>query len=257
MIFFAAALSVVILCASCASDSTKLIRKGLYDCSGRLETAKERMGKKGFSHAIRILDEIKYQCGGSALMDSVYYYTAISQLGIKQYVEARDEFENLYREFPRSPFTEEARYRVAHIRYIQSRPFNRDQTETRDAMRLLGDYLDIYPNGAFTDSAKHFFKAGIDKLAEKEFYNARFYRRQKEHEAALIYYRSLLSDYPESKFAPEAVVGMAEMLLALGRTEDAQEVVEELDPAAFEEKLKLRIEAVKQQLSGVNTGSSS
>jgi outer membrane protein assembly factor BamD len=246
ILFFAAASAV--LCASCASESNKLIKKGLYDCSGRLETAKQRMDKKNYTNAARILGEIRYQCGGSAMMDTVSYYIAVSHFRLKQYAEARDEFETLYRDHPRSPFVEEARYRIASMRYIQSNPFFRDQSETREAIRLFGDYLDVYPNGAFADSAKFFYKEAIDRLAEKEFNNARFYRRQKEHEAALIYYRALLSDYPESKFAPEATVGMAEMLVNLGRTQDAQEIVEELDAAAFEEKLKLRIEAVKQQL---------
>jgi outer membrane protein assembly factor BamD (BamD/ComL family) len=92
----AAALAVV--CVYCASESKKLIKKGLYNCSSRLETAAKRMGKKNYTNAIRILDEIKYQCGGSEVMDTVYYYAANCHIGMKQYEDARNEFDNLYRE---------------------------------------------------------------------------------------------------------------------------------------------------------------
>jgi len=249
--------ALAVLCASCASESKKLIKKGLYNCSARLEAAAKRMEKKNYANAVRILDEIKYQCGGSEVMDTVYYYAANCHLRMKQYEDARNEFDNLYREHPRSPFVEEAQYRVAQMRHLQSAKYYRDQTETKEALRLLDDYLDLYPNGAYSDSARGLIRTSIEKLAEKEFRTAIFYRKQKEHEAALIYYRSLLSEYPESTFAPESVVGMAEMLVSLGRVQEAQEVVEELDSAAFEEALKIRIEAVKQKLpTGSNIGKS-
>jgi len=246
-----AALAALCLCLSCASESKKLIKKGLYECTARLETAEKRMGKKNYTNALRILDEIKYQCGGSPIMDTVYYYAANCHIGLKQYEDARNEFENIYREFPRSPFVEEAQYRIACMRYLASAKYYRDQAETKDALRLFGDYLDMYPGGAYADSARYLFRESLNKLAEKEFRTAIFYRKQKEHEAALIYYRSLLSEYPDSKFAPESVVGMAEMLVLLGRTQDAQEVVEELNSAAFDEPLRLRLEAVQQALPAV------
>ncbi|MDR3013078.1 MAG: outer membrane protein assembly factor BamD [Chitinispirillales bacterium] len=248
LIAIIAAIVVVPLSCSKGGSSKKLVKKGLFQCEERLQTAAHRMERRGFNDAIRILEEIKYQCGGIPLMDTVYYYTGMSHFRLRQYENARFEFEILYREFPRSPFVEEAHFRIAHMRYIQSLPSFRDQTDTKEAIRLLLDYLDLFPRGNFSDSAKAMYASALNKLAEKEFNNARFYRRQRKHEAALIYYRAVLSDYPESKFVPEAIVGMAEMLMALGRTQDAQEVVEELDTEAFEERLKTRINAVKRML---------
>jgi outer membrane protein assembly factor BamD len=245
----AVAVTALLAMVSCAGASTKtLVRKGLYNCSERLHTAVGRVEKKNYTDAVRILEDIKFQCGGSPVMDSVYYYAALSQFRQKQYEEARAEFEALYGEFPRSPFVEEAYFRIAHIRYMRSLPSFRDQTDTREAMRLFNDYLDLYPGGVYADSARALYAQSLDKLAEKEFNNALFYRKQKEHNAALIYYRAVLSEYPESRFAPEAVVGMAEMLVVLQRDKEAAEAVDELDAAAFGEGLRARIEAVRQKL---------
>jgi outer membrane protein assembly factor BamD len=244
----AAALAVAVSCAE--TSSKKLVKKGLYNCSERLQVAVKRMEKKNYTDAVRVLEDIKFQCGGSPLMDSVYYYAALSQFRQKQYDEARAEFEALYAEFPRSPFVEEAHFRVAHIRYMRSLPYFRDQTETKEAMRLFNDYTDLYPGGAYADSARALYALSLNRLAEKEFNNALFYRKQNEYNAALIYYRAVLSEYPESKFAPEAVVGMAEMLVALQRTREAAEAVGELDAAVFDEGLRARIEAIRQKVGG-------
>jgi outer membrane protein assembly factor BamD len=245
----AVAAAALALTASCSGTSSKkLIKKGLYNCSDRLQTAIKRMERRSYNDAIRILDDVKFQCGGSPVMDSVYYNTAISQLRLKQYDEARAEFEALYVEFPRSPFVEEAHFRIAHMRYMRSLPSFRDQTDTKEAMRLFNDYVDLYPRGVYIDSAKALYALSLNKLAEKEFNNALFYRKQKEHNAALIYYRAVLSEYPDSKFAPESIVGMAEMLVVLQRMREASEAVGELDLAAFDDKLRVRIEAVRQKI---------
>jgi outer membrane protein assembly factor BamD len=244
-----AVLTAALLFLSCGgSDAKRLIRKGLYNCHDRLETAKREVNRRSFNNALRILDELKFQCGGSPMMDTVYYYAGIAHFRQKQYDDARYEFEILYREHPRSPFAEEANFRVAQMRYMQSLPWFRDQTATKDAMRLLTDYVDLYPSGVYADSARILFTSALNKLARKEFNNALFYRRQREHDAALIYYRAVLAEYPESDFAPEAIVGMAEMLLVLGRTQDAYEVLEELEFSAFGDGLRGRLEAVRERL---------
>ncbi|MDR2579323.1 MAG: outer membrane protein assembly factor BamD [Chitinispirillales bacterium] len=239
-----------LLFVSCGSSSSskKLIKKGLYECDSQLQAAIRHIERRSFSNASRILEELKFQCGGSHFMDTVYYYNAISHFRQRQYDDARFEFEILHREFPRSVFIDEAHFRVAQIYYLRSQPPRRDQTETREAMRLFNDYLELFPKGVFADSARTLFMSSLNKLAEKEFNTALFYRRQKQHEAALIYYRSVLAAYPDSRFAPEAIVGMAEMLVLLGRTQDAEEVMEELDVAVFGDALRARIEAVKQRL---------
>jgi len=250
MLVFTVLAAALALSCSGGNSAKKLIRQGLYKCHERLETAKNHVERRNFTNAVRIFDEIKYQCGGSPLMDTVYYYAGIAQFRQKQYEDARAEFEMLTREFPRSPFTEEAYFRIAHISYIRSLPFFRDQAGTREAIRFLGDYIDMFSEGAFVDSAHTLLASSLNKLAEKEFRNALFYRKQKQHESALIYYRSVLAEYPESRFAPESVVGMAEMLVALGRTQDAEEIMEELDASAFEDGLRTRIQAVRQKLRG-------
>ncbi|MCL2688749.1 MAG: outer membrane protein assembly factor BamD [Chitinispirillia bacterium] len=249
MLFLVTVTVAAIMVSGCANSPKRLIKKGLYNCNARFETAMTRIEKRNYNDAIRILDEIKYQCGGSSLMDTVYYHTAMSHFRLKQYADARVEFENLQMNYPRSPFIEESYFRLGQMRYLRSNRWNRDQTETKEALRLLGDYLDRYPNGVFADSARHFHTLSNEKLAEKEFRNAMFYRRQKEHSASLIYFNSLLADFPNSKFIPEATVAMLEALVTVGRVEDARETLDEIETADFSEPLQKRIETVVFRLN--------
>lgn len=249
MNFKTTVLSVVALCflVSCAATS-KAQKDRQFDCSKRLETVKKRMSKKNHTDAVRILDDIKYHCGGSAFMDSVYYYGGIANFRMKQYTDARIEFERLSREFPRSPFVEEAQYRVGQMIYLQSNPFDRDQTETKEAVYYFNTFLERFGSGNYADSARHHISLCKEKLAKKELKNALFYHKQKQHEAALVYFKSLLSQYPESKYINEARVYMVEALLDLKRSDEAQEIFKDLDSSGFGEKLKEKFDFVKTRL---------
>lgn len=242
-------LSVVALCflVSCAATSNAQKEKQ-YDCSERLETAMKRVSKKNYTDAVRILDDIKYQCGGSALMDSVYYYGGIANFRMKQYTDARIEFERLSREFPRSQFVEEAQYRVGQMIYLQSNPFDRDQTETKEAVYYFSTFLERFGSGTYADSARHHIRLCKEKLAKKELKNALFYHKQGQNEAALVYFKSLLSQYPESEYVNEARVYMTQILLDLNQNDEAKEVFEDLDSSGFGEKLKEKFDSVKTRL---------
>ncbi len=240
------ALTLMVSCATTGKGQ----KNRQYDCSERLETAKTRMAKKNFTDAIRILEDVKYQCGGNPLMDSVYYLGGTANLKLKQYTDARIEFERLIREYPRSPLASESQYRIAQMVYLQSNPFNRDQTETKEAVRLLSDFLEQNSENNYVDSAKHYLSLSMEKLAAKEFNNARFYRKQGENEAALVYFRSLLSQYPDSKYTSEALVGIVEVLIDLKRGEDARDVLGEIDESKLNEELKQRFELAKSKLGG-------
>ncbi|MFP4163605.1 MAG: outer membrane protein assembly factor BamD [Chitinispirillaceae bacterium] len=234
---------------SCASTREALKGKE-FDCSERLQTVKKRMSQKNHTDAVRILDEIKYQCGGTPLMDSVYYYAGVANFRQKEYIDARIEFERLSREFPRSPFVEEAQYRVAHMIYLQSNPFDRDQTETKEAVYHFSTFLEQFNSGNYADSARHYIRLSKEKLAKKELKTALFYRKQGQHEAALVYFKSLLSQYPDSKYNDEARVYMADVLLKLERAEEAGKIIEEIDGSGFGEELKEEFDSVKARLAG-------
>lgn len=212
-----------------ASLKIKKIKDRTVDCSKKLNEAILMYKNKRYSQAQLKLADMKVQCNGSSVMDSVLYYLGMSDILTKKYIEARTEMELLVQDYPQSAFFDEAKFRIPYCVYKQSNSYDRDQKETEESIRLFRDYLtESSSTGWEMDSARYYYKDAIDKMAKKEFQAAKFYERVEKYEAAVVYYRTFLSDYPESKFSDEAQLNMIQILVKLERSAEAQEAVEDI-----------------------------
>ena len=214
------------LAGSCAHGN-KLARKH-YECSEQIAKAIKKYEARKYGSAKAILDDVKLQCAGSPVSDTAAYYCAMSFARMKMYTEARHEFTRFTQDFPRSPFFEEAMFRNGYCVFKSALSADRDQTETRDAQRLFTDFLESYPSSNFADSAQFYLKAAVNKLAEKEFEGARFYQKIGEKEAAIVCYKVFINDYPASSYTTQVRLYLGQLLVELGRTTEAREVLNAL-----------------------------
>jgi outer membrane protein assembly factor BamD len=222
-------LAVCILLPVSAFAKPKRSKDRTVDCSKKLSEALQQYKKGRFTQAQLKLTDIKTQCNGSPVMDSVLYYLGMSNIQTKKYIEGRTEMELLVQDFPNSAFINEARFRIPFCVYKQSHSYERDQEETREAIRLFRDYLNDSPSeGWEMDSARFYYKEAVEKLAKKEFQAARFYESVERYEAAIVYYRTFLSEFPESKFSDEARLSILALLVRLERTAEAQEALDDI-----------------------------
>jgi outer membrane protein assembly factor BamD len=219
------------LAGSCAHGDK--IAKHHYECSAQLAKAIKKYEARKYGSAKAILDDVKLQCAGHPVGDTAGYYCAMALARMKMYAEARQEFARFTQDFPRSPFFEEAQFRIGYCVFKSALSVDRDQTETREAERLLHDFLESYPSSNIADSAQFYLKAAVGKLAEKEFNSARFYQKIGEKEAAVVCYRAFIKDFPASSYTTQVRLNLGQMLVDLGRKTEAREV---LDALVAEEK---------------------
>jgi outer membrane protein assembly factor BamD len=222
---------VIGLVGSCAHGSKTT--KHRYECTERLAKAVKKYEARKYGSAKAILDDVKLNCEGHRIMDSAEYYLAMSLVHMRMYADAKLEFTRLTQDFPRSSFFEEAQFRIGYCVFKSALSVDRDQTETGEAQRLFSDFLGSYPSSVFADSAQKYLKTAVNKLAEKEFNSAKFYQRLGEKEAAVVYYRVFINEYPASNYTAQARLNIGQVLVELGRKTEAREV---LDALIAEEK---------------------
>jgi outer membrane assembly lipoprotein YfiO len=181
-------------CLSTGCASGDRVAKKRIECGERVARAMTKYEAKKYGSAKAILEEVRLQCAGHPVMDSGGYFLAMALMKMKMYADARLEFIRLTQDFPRSPFFEEARFRVGCCVLKSSLSVERDQSETREAQRLFADFLESYPSSPWADSAQTCLKAAVAKLAEKEFNGARFYQKIGEKEAAVVCYKVFVND---------------------------------------------------------------
>jgi outer membrane assembly lipoprotein YfiO len=235
--------------AALAADTAKLPKgKRLFDCDGKFKRAVEKFNKKKYYDVDNILTEVLAQCPGYNAYDSMLYYHAKSLLALKKNEEAKTAFDRIVQTYPSSAFYEESYYLLGYTMFLLSGPAELDQAGTREAQSRLKDFIELFPKSPFADSARLYSAKVDDKFAEKEFQTAKFYEKIEQYEAAIVYYRVVEDEFPQSKLVPLALLGTAEDLIKTNRTGEAAVVIEGLLRQTRDEAIIKKAQALKSKI---------
>jgi len=157
-----------------------------------------------FDRAIQGFERIIFYHPSSEYVDDAQYWLARSCFQKKDYAQAVIEFDYLIKNFPASAFAEEANFYRAKSYLKQAPGWDRDQTETNEAIEYLDEFLTRYPNSKFTNEIKDLILAARNQLARKELENGKLYLKLKEPDAAVKYFLFVIETYPETKAEAEA-----------------------------------------------------
>jgi outer membrane protein assembly factor BamD len=95
--------------------------------------------------------------------------------------------------------------RAALAYYHQSRPANRDQTATRQALKQLERLRDNYPQAAESEEADQLWRELRTRLGTSVMNIGNFYMERSEYRSAADRFRSVLNEYPGLGLDAEAL----------------------------------------------------
>jgi outer membrane protein assembly factor BamD len=241
-------LLLFVIAAPGAGTEKPARQKRLFDCDGKFKKAVEKFNKKKYYDVDDILTEVLAQCPGHNAYDSMLYYKAKSLLALKKYEEAKTEFDRIVQTYPSSAFYEESYYLLGYSMFLSSSPVELDQAGTREAQTRLKDFIEQFPKSVFADSARFYSAKADDKFAEKEFQAAKFYEKIEQYEAAIVYYRVVEDEFPQSKLVPQALLGTAEDLIKTNRNGEAAAVIDGLLKQTGDEAIIKKAQGLKAKL---------
>ena len=130
-------------------------------------------------------------------------YAVLAELKIADSYFEQDKYEeslSYYRDFaelhPQHPQVPYTLLRSSQCHYRRSRPANRDQTATRDALVFLDRLLTEYPHSAEAREGETLWLELRRRLGQHVMQIADFYMDREEYQSAADRYRSVLNDYP-------------------------------------------------------------
>jgi outer membrane protein assembly factor BamD len=104
----------------------------------------------------------------------------------------------------------------------------RDQKITAQALAEFQKLIRLYPESRYAPDAIVKIEACRLRLAQKELWIAAFYVRQGKYESALPRFDTVIRDYARTQAAPEALYQKADVLVRLGRSDEAASVLKRL-----------------------------
>jgi outer membrane protein assembly factor BamD len=143
-------------------------------------------------------------------------------------VQAVNEFREFLTFYPTNARADYAQYRLAMTYFRQMRAPQRDQTETRNALREFEAFMTRYPNSELMSEVRARHREAQDRLSSAEFEVGLHYYRIRWFPGAIDRFTSLLKTDPEYSRRDTVYFHLGETLARAGRPAEALPYFEKL-----------------------------
>ena len=196
---------IAVLFSSCG-EYNKILKSTDYEL--KYSYAKKYFNMKEFTKSATLLEELVPIYKGTASAEESLYLLAQSYYGQKDYLTASQYFNTYYTTYPKSEYTELARYYSGYGLYLDSPDPRLDQTQTYKAIAELQLYLEYYPQSERAKEAQNIMFELQEKLAFMELLATRLYYNLGTYmgnnfQSSVITAQNALKNYPYSKYREE------------------------------------------------------
>ena len=164
-------------------------------------------------------------------------------------VLAINEFREFLSFYPTHKRADYAQYKLAIAHLRQMRAPQRDQTETREAIRELEAFITRYPNSSLMPEVKTKLREARDRLSESDYLVGYFYYRQRWYPGATDRFKILLKEDPEYTGRDAVYFYYGEALIKLKREAEAlplfEKLLQEFEKSQYLQETQKRVAELK------------
>lgn len=218
------ALTLLIAGAACGGGATS--RYQGIPAEELFDRAQARYEAGDHGEAIELLDRILVAHGdwdripeARLMLGDVYFER-------EEYLTARSEYTRFLDRYAGHPRSADAALGICKSLASLAPNPERDQGYTQEAISSCRNVVIDFTGNAASAEAARISNELRHTMAEKEFLTGEFYFRRKLWDAAIKYYEFVVNLYPESDFAPDALLGVYRANLEIGYEDLAQEARE-------------------------------
>jgi outer membrane protein assembly factor BamD len=190
-------------------------------------------------------------------------YRADAKLGIgdtylgegttEAFVLGINEFREFLSYYPTNPRAGYAQFKLGMAHYYQMRGPERDQTETREAIRELTTFVERYPGDPLHAEGVQRLREAKDRLSQSEYRVGYFYHRNKWYPGAIERFRAVLERDPEFSFRDAVYFHMGDSLEKIQRPAEAlpyyERLLKEFETSEYLEEARRRADVIRAGLT--------
>jgi outer membrane protein assembly factor BamD len=182
-----------------------------------------------FRRAQTILQRLTFELPpGDPELAEARYYTAESWFQMGDYVQAASDFRHVSDEFSTSEYAPLALLRAGDANLRLWRRPELDPAYGETALAIYQELTGRFPESDAAARARAHVRRLENQFAEKTYKTAVFYVRRKAWDSAIIYFKDVIANYPNSNRAPDALLRLVDSYRAIGYKEELQETCDHL-----------------------------
>ena len=164
---------------------------------------------------------------------------------------AANEFREFLTFYPTSQRADYAQFKLAQSHAKQMRAAERDQTETKEAVKEYEVFFERYPNSPLTPEVKTQWRQARDRLSEASYRVGLFYFRSRYYLGAISRFREVLKDDPGYTKRDALYFYLAESLVRTDKKAEAvpifDRLLKEFAQSDYRDDAQKRLEELKAQ----------
>jgi outer membrane assembly lipoprotein YfiO len=241
-------LVLLLACIAALSGCSKHLTKE-ENCQARWDKLHGKYEKGKYNEARDLYKDMVAACQGSPFSEQAAFELGEIQYKLGDYMEAESEYAGFLKDYPASRrFRELATYRLAMSEAKQVGIPQRDQSKTIEALGEFDRFLDEYPDSKYADTAKQEVEKLMGKLVSKQLQIARLYERMHEPQAAAIYYKHILKEYPGRADLRDINLKLARCYVRMHQFDEAEAFLAKFDGIAADDPFKDKVKDVYEEL---------
>jgi outer membrane protein assembly factor BamD len=192
------------------------------------QTAMRQYRRGDCTHAKENLGLVLTNPGSDALAAEASYYQAECDYADGQYLEAAREFRRVADEHAGHPLAPDALLRAGDAQAELWQDPELDPEYGQAAMATYRELTARFPDSRAAARAAAKLVRLADMFADKDYRSGRFYQRLKAYDSAILYFRGVVADYPQSRYAPQALVRLVQIYRLLNYADERKETCDHL-----------------------------
>jgi outer membrane protein assembly factor BamD len=172
-------------------------------------------------------------------------------------VLAANEFTEFLTFYPTNARADYAQFKLAQSHAKQMRAAERDQTETKEAIKQFEVFFQRYPNSALMPEVKQQWREARDRLSEASYRVGLYYYRVRWDVGAIDRFKEILRDDPGYSRRDAVYYYLAESLARTKQEAAAipyfERLLKEFEQSEFREEAQERLKVLTAAKSGGNT----
>ena len=193
------------------------------DAAALFRVAETEFAEGDYDNAIEVLERLLINFTDFSGRADARMMLAEAYFEENEFLTARSEFQRFRDRYVAHPRAAEAALGECRALSAMAPHPQRDQTYTREAVTVCGNVMVDYAGTPQAAQAGEIRANLRYTLAQKEFLTASHYFRRDQYDPAILYYRFVVDLYPETEFAPRALLGLYQANMEIGYEDLAEE----------------------------------